>query len=335
MLKNIPLKLSDRKDYHYMNKIEVSIVIVCMNNLKNLYPCLNSIRKYTSVSYETLVVAYLFSKENLEKVKKDFPWVTFIESNEIRGFSENNNLALRQAIGEFCFILNDDTYFDKPIVDNLINTFKTLSQEVAILSPITLNKDGSVQRNGKPSYNLFTQLLEYLKLRPIYDRLSKYTNNTGIYQSYNITGAAFLIRKEIFKEVGWFDERYFFCPEDIALSTQLNKKGLKCYVNADVSLVHTGGGTWSKVQTATMPASSKGSLIFFCNNSYIKKIIYLCMAYFFHSIYGFIWLLKNKLTHTPKSAIMFHAHFNTIKTIGTDETPKQIFIKFYSKINAE
>ena len=69
-----------------INNIEVSIVIVCMNNLKNLYPCLNSIRKYTTVSYETLVVAYLFSEENLEKVQHDFPWVTFIESNEIRGF---------------------------------------------------------------------------------------------------------------------------------------------------------------------------------------------------------------------------------------------------------
>ena len=85
-----------------MNKLQVSIVIVCMNNLKNLYPCLNSIRKYTTVSYETLVVAYMFSKGNLEKVKQDFPWVTFIESREIRGFSENNNLALRQARGRYC-----------------------------------------------------------------------------------------------------------------------------------------------------------------------------------------------------------------------------------------
>ena len=31
--------------------IDVSIVIVCMNNLKNLHPCLESIKKYTTVSY--------------------------------------------------------------------------------------------------------------------------------------------------------------------------------------------------------------------------------------------------------------------------------------------
>lgn len=315
--------------------IDVSIVIVCMNNLNNLYPCLNSIRKYTTVSYETLVVAYLFSKENLEKVRQDFPWVTFIESNEIRGFSENNNLALRQAKGNFIFILNDDTYFNSPVIDLLFKTFNALPLDVAILSPVTLNKDGSVQRNGKPKYNLFTQFLEYIKLRPFYDKRSKYTNKKGIYQSYNITGAAFVIRREIFKEVGWFDERYFFCPEDIALSTLLNKKGLKCYVNADVKLVHTGGGTWSKIQAATMPASAKGSLIFFCEKSFMKRIFFLCMAYFFHTVYGLIWFIQYKLTHTSKSAVMYNAHFNTIKTIGTQKTSKQIFIKYYSQINAK
>ena len=70
---------------HKMNEQQVSIVIVCMNNLKNLYPCLDSIRKYTHVSYETLVVAYLFSKENLERLKRDYSWIRIIESNEIRG----------------------------------------------------------------------------------------------------------------------------------------------------------------------------------------------------------------------------------------------------------
>lgn len=91
---------------HPLNQEEkpvVSIVIVCMNNLKSWYPCLESIRKYTHFSYECFVVAYLFPKENLEKVRNDFPWVKFIESNEICGFSENNNLALRQARGKYCY----------------------------------------------------------------------------------------------------------------------------------------------------------------------------------------------------------------------------------------
>lgn len=69
-----------------MKKVDVSIVIVCMNNLKLLYPCLDSIKKYTTLNYETLVVAYMFSRENLEKLKKDYSWINVIESNEYRGF---------------------------------------------------------------------------------------------------------------------------------------------------------------------------------------------------------------------------------------------------------
>ena len=72
-------------------KYDVSIVIVCMDNLTNLRPCLNSIKKYTNVSYEVFVVAYLFKSENLIKVMNEYEWVNFVESNEIRGFSENNN----------------------------------------------------------------------------------------------------------------------------------------------------------------------------------------------------------------------------------------------------
>ena len=53
---------------------KVSIVIVCMNHMENLDRCLPSIAKYTTkVDYEIYVVAYLFSKENLQLLKEKYP----------------------------------------------------------------------------------------------------------------------------------------------------------------------------------------------------------------------------------------------------------------------
>ena len=46
------------KRYNY----DVFIVIIFMNNLKNLYPCLESIKKYTTVSYQKPVVVNFFNK---------------------------------------------------------------------------------------------------------------------------------------------------------------------------------------------------------------------------------------------------------------------------------
>ena len=82
--------------------MEVSVIIVSMNNYEVLSRCLDSIRTHTSTSYEVFVVAYLFSPENLQHLRQNYPWAQIIESNEIRGFSANNNLALRKATGKYC-----------------------------------------------------------------------------------------------------------------------------------------------------------------------------------------------------------------------------------------
>ena len=312
--------------------VDVSIVIVCMNNLGNLYPCLTSINEQTEgVNYETLVVAYLFSKENLKKVQEDFPWVQFIESNEIRGFSENNNLALRQAKGKYCFILNDDTYFDENVVGTLVKSFK-FDDDVAILSPLTLNKDGSIQRCGKPKYNIGTYILGLLGLLKLYENHSVYTNKHSIFRTYNISGAAFLIRKDIFEKVGWFDERYFFCPEDIALSTILNKNGYKCYVNADTKLTHAVGGSWSKVIVATKPATVRGLVIFYRDESLLSMLLYRLIASFEYSFKTIYWMIKNLFKVNEHNITMKKANWHGLMALYSSKTPKQLFTYYYKQL---
>lgn len=314
-------------------KYKVSIVIVCMNNLKYLYPCLDSIRKYTTVSYETFVVAYIFSPENLSKLRNDYPWITIIESNEIRGFSENNNLALRKASGEYCFVVNDDTLMKQPVIDELVATISTLPKDVSILSPVTLNGDGSVQRCGKPKYTLWTYILGNLRLMKFVYKHSKYVNQQGVFKTYNISGACFLIKTSDFKNLGWFDERYFFCPEDIALSTAVNNSGKFCYVDSNVKITHYGGGTWSKMIKATKPASVKGSYIFYGENNILKKGLFILISTIFYLLYSARWLsfLFNK---REKDKTMFEANINALCALYSSKTPKNIFIKYYNKLKS-
>lgn len=313
-----------------MNSIQVSIVIVCMNNLKNLYPCLDSIRKYTTVSYETLVVAYLFSKKNLEKAKHDFPWVTFIESNEIRGFSENNNLALRQAKGNYCYVLNDDTLMDSPVIDGLVSTFDKMPEDVAVVSPNIKYPDGRPQFCGRDSITYGTFLKDLIGIRSF--RRSEYIENTGVFETYNIMGAAFLIKTDIFREIGFFDEYYFFCPEDIAVSTLLRKKGYKCMVNADITQYHIQGGTWSIIQTATEPAHYKGSVKFFSNNSIIKRIILIAILIIRSFIRASAWAVIYCFTFKQKAKYKMKVYLHTIYGLISSKTPKELFVKFYNII---
>lgn len=313
--------------------IDVSIVIVCMKNLDNLYPCLDSIKTYTNVSYEIIVVAYLFSEENLVKLKKDYPWVGIVESNEIRGFSENNNLGLNKAVGSYCFVLNDDTYIKSPVIDDLIFAIKKLPENVAVISPNIIYPDGSPQCCGRPPIDWITFILSLFKIN-LKKKSELYINQKGIFKSYNILGAAFIIKTTLFKKIGFFDEQFFYCPEDIAVSTTLNKLGYECYVNANVFLYHIGGGTtWSKIMGATEPAGKKGDLLFYSDNSQLKYLL-ISTSIFISSLLFFFIYKSISLVHKKEYfEIKGQAKLNTCKTIFKTITPKDIFIQFYSNLN--
>lgn len=315
-----------------MANIDVSIVIVCMNNLKNLYPCLNSIKQYTEVTYETFVVAYLFDEENLRKVKADFPWVTFIESNEIRGFAENNNLALKKAHGKYCFVVNDDTELRMPVIDRLLVDFDMLSSKAAILSPKILDSTGNINSCGNKPTNLFLNVLAVFRLNKYL--YNNYVNGTGLFKTYNIVGSAFLIKTDIFKQIGWFDEKYFFCPEDIVVSETINKLGYECWVDSDVEIIHFEGmscKSLSMTQAATKPAAYMGGIIHFSDGKLWKQIyvrpIMMFLVLFQSAFHGVVYFLGKETYHK----ILCIGYWRCVLTTFSSKTPKQIFIKYFKK----
>ncbi len=321
--------------------IEVSVVIVSMNRPDMLFPCLDSIKAHTSVSYETLVVAYLFSPENLAALKENYPWVTIILSNELRGFSENNNLALSKATGKYCFIVNDDTLMHEPVIDRLVSCFEHLPSNAAAISPCIRFADGSIQTCGRTRWTPLRYARHYLHLvdeskagvcprtsgHPRPDKregpadsvsgrgLSEAKAVRGhipaldVYQTYTLNGACFLIKTDAFKKVGWFDRRYFFTPEDIALGHTLNDMGYTVWVAPEVDITHLAGGSVSSLEAAIKPARVRGSMIFYGEPLWLKCFIW-CVEAFRYCIF------RRKAARNVMEAVFSHL------------TPKEIFVKF-------
>ena len=306
---------------------KVSIVIVSMNNLSNLDICLPSIEKYTSTPHKIYVVAYLFSEENLKILRKKYPYIEIIESNEIRGFSENNNLALKKVDTDFTFVLNDDTEFREPVLDKLLTALKN-TKEATIMSPVLQRGDGSIQFHGRRKYTFFSFMKGQLGFRK--HGSSKYEYQKGIYKTYNISGAAFLIPTAVFSKLGFFDERYFFCPEDIALSTLLNEKGYNCYVDSDTTIIHYEGvsSKKSKLFYATTIVADLGESYFYGDNI-CKRICILCLW-----IYKIIALsMLNILSPTQHRKDYLYIYKQTFNAYFHSKMTKEVFINEYNKVN--
>ena len=309
---------------------EVSVVIVCMNRLDNLYPCLESLRAHTSVSFEALVVAYMFSDENLAQVRADFPWAQFIESREIRGFSENNNLALRQARGRYCFVLNDDTEIREDVMGKLVADFARLPANAAIVTPRLLNADGSLQLCGRPPYPARYYALQqwHLHREPIDDTVGKTPIFDEVYPTSNISGAAFLIKTDVFRELGWFDERYFFTPEDIALSALARRRGWGVWVDGAAAVVHKWRTTAGRLSPAVRPAAVRGSLIFFSGGSGFRYLLLGLAVWTAESSKCLKAALRYRLHPTEDNCIKLLTFRHITRSIFTRRSPKELFTKY-------
>ena len=344
--------------------IDVSIIIVCMNRPDNLYPCLESIRRTTvKVTYEVLVVAYMYDPAGLAKAREDFPWANFIESDRIRGFSENNNLALKRAKGRYCFVLNDDTELpeggiweatgmryeengntklDVPgTIDLLVEDFESLPEGTAIVSPTLLNADGTLQLCGRPPYPARHYVMQQWHMfnepkdNTVGQEPAAVVNGRKLFRTWNITGAAFLIPTELFKELGWFDERFFFTPEDIALGTMACRKGYCLYVDTSAQVVHKWRTTASRIMRAIRPAAVRGSLMHF---SEFKPWKYALLAVP-------VWLAETgkrakaavaqALRPSPARRTELLTYRNITRNIFTRKTPKEIFTKYYKELQEE
>ena len=286
-----------------------------MNRPDILFPCLDSIRAHTGIPFETLVVAYCFTPDNLSLLKGKYPWVSVIESNELRGFSENNNLAIVHARGRYCFILHDDTLMDMPVIDRLAEDFVSLPEDAAAVSPKIVFRDGRVQTCGRAPWSLWRYMKHYLhfvdETKP-----GLWTMKEGLFKTYTLNGACFLIKTDALWKAGCFDQRFFFTPEDIALGHRLNDLGYSVWTDARVRITHLAGGSVSKMEEAIKPARVKGALLFYGQEKWLRTKF----------LATFIWCVE--AGRLAKHLFKEKVALNVMRSVFSRKSPKQVFQEF-------
>lgn len=294
----------------------VSVVIVCMGNpAVHLYACLDSLAAQNRTPLDVWVVAYQMAAEQRTELAARHPAVHIIESREVRGFAENNNLALRQIESDYCFVVNDDTLQTMPVVDRLLEDFAKLPENAAVVQPKIVFADGRVQTCGRAPWSAWRYMKHYLH-RVDETRPSRWSMQQGLFQSYTLNGACFLIKTAAFREMGWFDERYFFTPEDIALGHRLNASGYTVWADGDVVLTHLAGATAGLLEAAIKPARVKGALLFYGGGKWLKT---KCLSLFIWSVEAARYIIH--WGHCDSAR-------NILRSVFDGASAKETFIRF-------
>jgi len=225
--------------YHH----QVSIVIVTYNSLPELEKCLAYLKKISDILYQLVLVDNNSRDDSVKVAGEYFPQATIIENKKNIGFASACNIGAQKSDGEYLLFCNPDLRLDKDSLSPLLEVYKEKKQ-IGVLSGRMRFPDGSFQ----PTCRNFPTVKNILFSRgSVWSRLEK-KNNLYTLPDYEkvtevpaVAGTLMMIKRDLFFEIGGFDERFFMYLEDTDLCLRLHRKGYKNYFVPDAGGVHLWG----------------------------------------------------------------------------------------------
>jgi hypothetical protein len=226
---------------------KLSIIIVNFNTLSYLKDCLSNLQSLAlPFNFETIVVDNGSSDGSREWLKTQ-SYGKYILSPENLGFARGNNLAIKEARGEYILLLNTDAFPQKGSIERLINFLETHDQ-AGIAGPQLSFPSGCWQRgyNYTPSVKkalmlLFTDMQDffYAWFWPVIDKLglARPKKVDAVY------GCCMMIKSEVLHNIGLLDEAFFFLAEDSEFCYRARQKGYGVYYVPQAKTIHVRGGS--------------------------------------------------------------------------------------------
>lgn len=230
------------------SRIELSIVILCWNDRKVIGDCLRSIYTSTrSTRFEVIVSDNGSTDDSVEFIRSNFPQVQVLENKANLRFSKGNNVGISVCKGRWILILNPDTIIHNGALDKWTQ-FANQHYEAGGFGCRVLNPDGSYQGCAQPFPTVWREWLAAFYLRPLGYISDKFICDT--YLAWNgrterlidwQAGCALLVRGDLLKQLGGFDEQFRYYYEDVDLCKRIWNSGHTIIYTPEVCITHLGG----------------------------------------------------------------------------------------------
>ena len=219
---------------------EISIVIVTWNGRAYLDACLNAVAAQQGVNSETILVDNASTDGTAAYVRAQFPWVRLVTLDENRGFAGGNNAGVREARGRYVALLNNDTVPDPGWLRALLGGIDAEAGFVLTASRIVYMHDPRVIDSAGDGLLRWGGAFKHRHGAP--------ADTAGESREvFGVCGAACLLPRSVFDDLGGFDEDFFASHEDVDLSYRARLLGYRCRYVADAVVRHHGSATLGRL----------------------------------------------------------------------------------------
>lgn len=238
-------------------KYDLSICLVNHNAKEITMDCIGSIYDKTNkLSFEIILVDNNSSDDTLVSIRNSYPEVKIIKNKKNLGFAKANNQAIKDAQGKYIFLLNNDTVLKNNALRLMFECMEK-DAKLGLLTCKLFEEDGRIQNNCRsfpltPFDTFFGRASLFSKLFPdnaITKRniLSNWDYNSAREVDW-VSGAAMMIRRNVFEHEELLDENFYMYWEDADISKRIKSAGWKIMFIPDAQIIHftgKGGGNRS------------------------------------------------------------------------------------------
>lgn len=242
----------------------ISIVIPSKDNPELLARCVRSVMEYARVPYELIIVDNGSSTENraktqalVDEINSGDAAATYLYREMPFNMARMNNMGAACANGEMLLFLHDDVVVRKhgwlahlsekaklPYVGAVGMKFLYPNSNVIQHAGIVSVKDGPVYK------------LQYRRN----DEVWYYGFNKGVRNILALSGACIMVRRDVFGEVGGFDEEHFpYCYTNVDFCYRVFEKGYYNVVRNNMYLYYYDPVSKENLETLEMREKNRPS----------------------------------------------------------------------------
>jgi N-acetylglucosaminyl-diphospho-decaprenol L-rhamnosyltransferase len=208
----------------------MTVVVLNYNGARWLERCLASLKTQTIFDRLEIIVADNASPDRSDelaaRLMQGWPNGRVLQNGANLGFCEGNNRAARHARGRWLLFLNNDTWLEPECLEILLRETEAARADASC--PLILDYDSdSFQSLGAAGFDVFG-LASTRRSHP--DRREVFMPE----------GCAYLIRREVFEQLGGFDPEFFMFADEFDLSWRLWRAGYRAVAVPASRLHHRG-----------------------------------------------------------------------------------------------
>lgn len=278
--------------------MQLSVIILNYNVRYFLELCVLSVQNaIENIEAEIIVIDNNSQDDSCEMMKQRFPNVKLIRNNENSGFPKGNNIGVSQAQGEYICILNPDTVVAEDTFTKVL-AFAKKQKDLGIVGVKLIDGTGNFlpeSKRGTPTpFVAFTKITGLYKIFP--KTFGKYyaqhlsENETGKVDI--LVGAFMLMKRDLYNEIGGFDEDCFMYSDDIDLSYMALKKGKSNYYFHETIVMHYKGE--STVKDGTYMKRFREAMNFFYKKHFRVSFLFSVFMEMGIVFFSFVKMFQGK-----------------------------------------